>query len=452
MLKPTESSWMPSSHFITFKSLDKSLQRTIENAYSLLDYDKDGIVSISDLKNSCKLSTEDEAVCLLKGIKSVADIPKECLTFEEFFSGILEFPSLLSQFSYQEEESNQDVSTDSVHLSIKEDDDVNSKVCEVITVVSLIVKSYHNYCKYFTIEELLETLHELLVKLKLKYKKNSEKRDMSRAIIFLYTAVKLQNVKYTHYKERTEKKIEELEHVIHRLNKKYEKVAERNQDYLSKIIHLEKSLTKTINELDVYKKSNMELSTRCSNEESEELTRSSLLKKELEIVEQKIKKFLTLNMFIENQRKNEPQHKKKQFNKSYQFQYTESLSDPEKNHHIFLLNEQLKKNQIILKEKDDENKFMLDMITDLRQQINDLNEEKRSWVNLEKFVKFHQNLGDDSDSSFISIRETLEVGCIEASFRGLGKGNEESNEEGNEEGKVSDQEARVRNSFLFWMI
>ncbi|OMJ92984.1 hypothetical protein SteCoe_4061 [Stentor coeruleus] len=449
MLKPSESSWMPSSHFITFKSLDKSLQRTIVNAYSLLDYDKDGIVSISDLKNSCKLSSEDEATYLLKSIKNVENIPNESLSFEEFFSGILEFPSLLSQFSYHEAENNQDASVDSVHLSIKEDDDVNSKLCEVITVISLIVKSYHNCCKYFTIEDLLETLHELLIKLKLKYKKNSEKRDMTRSIIFLYTALKLQNVKYAHYKERTEKKIEELEHVIHRLNKKYEKVAERNQDYLSKIIHLEKSLTKTINELDIYKKSNMELSTRCSNEESEELTKSSLLKKELEIVEQRIKKFLTLNMFIENQRKNEPQHKKKQGNKSYQFQYTECLSDPEKSHHIFILNEQLKKNQIIIKEKDEENKFLIDMITDLRQQIDDLNEEKRSWENLEKFVKFHQNLGNESDSSFISIRETLEIGCIDFSFKSPTKGNDEGKDY---KPQVNDQDERIRNSFLFWMI
>ncbi|OMJ72151.1 hypothetical protein SteCoe_29462 [Stentor coeruleus] len=405
---------LPHSYYLeTFQSLDKNLQQTIENAYSLLDYDKDNLVSISDLKSACNYKTEEEAAYLLKILKNPDCINTDYLTFEEFFCGILEYPCLLTQFSSEKPE-NLTASIDSIHMSINEEDDINTKICEVISVISLVVNSYNNYCGYNNTEELLEVLHELLILLKLKYRKTPEKRDMTKAIILLYSVFKLQNAKFSEYRMRTDKKLEDFELTIHNLTKKYEEVSEKNHDYLDKIIFLEKSLTKAINELDFYKKTNAELSTRCSIEESEDF-KTSMMKKELEIVERKIRKFLALNMFIDKQRKTEPQHKRRQANKSHQ--YREIVTDIEKNHQIEILNDELKRAGKIINDKDDEIRFMLDMIEDLRQQIDELNEEKIAWIGANKFTKMNQEICDESCSSFQSIRETLDISCIESSTK-----------------------------------
>lgn len=407
-----------SSHLATFQSLDKNLQHTIENAYFLLDFDKDSLVSISDLKSICNYKTEEEAAYLMKSMKNSDCADENYLTFDEFFCGILEFPCLLTQFSTENTE-NLNRSIDSIHMSINEDDDVNIKLCEVISVISFVVNSYSNYCEYNNTEELLEVLHELLIILKLKHYKTPEKRDMTKAIILLYSAIKLQNAKFSEYHIRTDKKLEDFEFVIQNLTKKYEEVSERSRDYLDKIMFLEKSLTKTIKELDLYKKTNAELSTRCSIEESEDFIKSSVMKKELECVERKIRKFLALNMFIDKQRKTEPQHKGRQANKSHQ--YRGDNTDIEKSYQIEILNDELKRAGKIIKEKEEEIRFMLDMIEDLRQQIDELNDEKRNWISADKFVKLHQEICDESDSSLQSIRETLDISCIETSFKNAEK-------------------------------
>lgn len=395
--------------------IDKSLKRVIENAYQWLDYDKDGKVSVSDLQKSCNLHTEEEAISLLQSLKSNEFVHNDHLKFDEFYSGILEFPCLLSQFSRPNEQSSQEPSFDSINISIHEDDDINTKLCEAISVISNIVNSHHNYCKYYPIDELLEIVHELLLVMKLKNRKYAEKREITKAVIILYSIVKLQNTKYSQQRERLERKVEEYEIIIENLSRKYEDVEDRNQEYLEKIISLEKSLKRTMNELESYKKMNIELSTRCSIEDSETSARSSITKKDLEIVEHKIKKFLTLNMFIESQKKADNSFVGKHNGRSHQ--YSECCTDTEKNHHIDILNEQLNRKDRDIKEKEEEIRFMLDMINNMRNQIEELNEEKKNWVCTEKFIKFYEDSGYESDTSLKSMQEHLEISCIENSFR-----------------------------------
>lgn len=80
--------------------LDSDSLHILKELFNYTDIDKDGLVSIPDLKTSSGLQADNEAEMVFKALKSAAggDLSKPHLTFDEFSKGIMDFPYLLEHF------------------------------------------------------------------------------------------------------------------------------------------------------------------------------------------------------------------------------------------------------------------------------------------------------------------------------------------------------------------
>jgi hypothetical protein len=72
----------------------------LRNAFIASDLDGDGVISKSDLRMTSGLGSEEEVDALMYAMKDAAGNinTDECVSFEEFILGVVDFPFLLEQF------------------------------------------------------------------------------------------------------------------------------------------------------------------------------------------------------------------------------------------------------------------------------------------------------------------------------------------------------------------
>lgn len=375
--------------------INEKISKVIQNAYSWLDHDGDGVVSILDLKKSCKILTDEEASELFNSLKSTDSEITDIVTYQEFFLGVTEFPGLLTRFVHEE-------STDKSDQSINFESDIGERLWTAIRVVSEIANCYQDHCNFYTNEELVEILSQTAKVVKMKYKKNAELKKFASGLLKLCEAIKALWANHVAEMEKLQKKNVEYQINWANTNKKYEDCVEKNEKLLEKLIGLEKAYNESVKELEKTRRANSEITQKKSTEESEELSNISNQVKSLQAIKQKIKHYFTLNMCKDSQsleksdKITQPIFKKKQ-------PYPQEK---------FLA--QLKKKENIIKEKDEEIRFTLDLISSLRSEIEALKEENKSLIlqkNTEKFKERKEYFSSDSDLN--SFQEISEISYIE---------------------------------------
>ena len=429
--------------------INEKLKQIIENAYIWLDHDGDGTVSLSDLKTSCQISNSTEALDLFQSLKSPHSSNPDTLTFHEFYSGITEFPGILSEFLSSLQHKSQDLSRDTLDLSFNFEGDISERLCEAISVLSNIANCFQEHCKFYNTEELIEILHQTIQIIRMKYKTRVELRDFIKGLVKLYVVIRAQYLNYSRISEEFHRKISDCQLNFDELNYRYQSVVRKNEKFIEKITSMEKLYNDTVKELEKHISINIELSKRSSIDESEESTRVAERQQELEKIEQKIKRYFTVNMFIESQKNTPHPRTPKNLNRSHYNFHIDPPESPSKSHE-FLLN-QLKNKNSIIKDKDEELGLTLDLITSLRMEIAELKEERNSLiVNQkkadEKFTELKSYL--DSDTSFHSLQNFSEISYDEPSDCGYLLKPRHQHKDSHTQ--TSPTPAKARNNCLWW--